>query len=70
MVLAKNIMRLQLEKPFEHVNRFVALSSKTFKDDVELDCVVAGIGSLYGVGYKVPVRVRYGRTACVIPEFK
>lgn len=62
--------RVQLEKPFHHSDHFIKLSKKTFKDDVELDCIVVGIGEPYGRGYKVPVRVQYGRSACQIPEMK
>jgi len=67
--VTRNVVK-QLERPFGDVDRFVRLSSKTFGHDMELDCVVVGIGTPHGRSYKVPVRVRYGRTACHIPEYK
>eukprot|EP00102_Acyrthosiphon_pisum_P020458 XP_016657668.1 PREDICTED: uncharacterized protein LOC100575281 isoform X2 [Acyrthosiphon pisum] len=62
------VTTLFLKKPFKHVERFVRLSSKTLSSDVELSCVVVGIGAPHERGYKVPVRVKYGRTACRIPK--
>ncbi|XP_060843057.1 uncharacterized protein LOC132923217 [Rhopalosiphum padi] len=59
---------VKLKKPFKHVERFVGLSSRTFKSDVELNCMVIGIGAPHERGYKVPVRVKYGQTACRIPK--
>ncbi|XP_025203126.1 uncharacterized protein LOC112600174 [Melanaphis sacchari] len=59
---------IKLKKPFQYVERFVGLSSRTFNSDVELNCVVVGIGAPHERSYKVPVRVKYGRTACRIPK--
>ncbi|CAI6348823.1 unnamed protein product [Macrosiphum euphorbiae] len=61
---------IKLKKPFKHVERFVRLSSKTLNSDVELSCMVVGIGAPNERGYKVPVRVKYGLTACRIPKSK
>ncbi|VVC29189.1 Peptidase S1, PA clan,Serine proteases, trypsin domain [Cinara cedri] len=60
---------IRLKRPFRNVGRFVRLSSDIFADDIELDCLIIGIGFPHeGHGYKVPVRVQYGRNACKIPE--
>ncbi|XP_050060097.1 uncharacterized protein LOC126551256 isoform X2 [Aphis gossypii] len=59
---------VKLKKPFKHVEHFVGLSPRTLKSDVELNCVIVGIGAPHERGYKVPVRVKYGRTACRIPK--
>ncbi|XP_050054742.1 uncharacterized protein LOC114128086 isoform X3 [Aphis gossypii] len=59
---------VKLKKPFKNVEHFVGLSPRTLKSDVELNCVIVGIGAPHERGYKVPVRVKYGRTACRIPK--
>ncbi|CAH1737321.1 unnamed protein product [Aphis gossypii] len=61
---------VKLKKPFKHVEHFVGLSPRTLKSDVELNCVIVGIGAPHERGYKVPVRVKYGRTASRIPKSK
>ncbi|XP_060877711.1 granzyme A-like [Metopolophium dirhodum] len=61
---------IKLKKPFKHVERFVRLSSKALNSDVELSCVVVGIGAPHERGYKVPVRVKYGLAACRVPKSK
>lgn len=61
---------MQLKKPFFNVDHFVRLSFYPFKNDIELECVIVGIGAPYSSGYKVPVHVQYGSSACHIPELK
>ncbi|CAH1737308.1 unnamed protein product [Aphis gossypii] len=61
---------VKLKKPFKHVEHFVGLSPRTLKSDVELNCVIVGISAPHERDYKVPVRVKYGRTACRIPKSK
>lgn len=62
----------QIKRPFrDAIASFVQLSSEIIAEDVELDCVIIGIGTRHeSHGYKVPVRVRYGRQACEIPQLK